>query len=45
MEGTNESGNVEEIIIDIKVELGTSGKAGNGTVAWRGREGTVGITR
>jgi hypothetical protein len=45
MEGTKESGNVEEIIIDIEVELGTRGKAGDGTAAWRGREGTVGITR
>jgi len=44
MEGTKEIGNVEEIMIDIEVELGTSGKTDNGTAAWRGREGTVGIT-
>jgi hypothetical protein len=45
MEGTKESGNVEEIMIDIEVEVETSGKAGNGTAAWRGRERTGGITR
>ena len=43
-----ESGDVEEMKVESEVELATSAKTGNGadkTAAWRGKEGTVGITR